>query len=983
MASSVGNTSSLSSGARITKRQFNDYTATAISGMIARANYESLTLSDSKINELRKYVYKMVSGWGMQDKLRIISEYGDYGLLGGGMNEAKVNKQLTETLIINMKQEDLEILLKDIKNSERDITKDVRDVNNNRKRLAKNFSKTQFSVKTFESIYDKIKDSKSPRKLQSLLKKFEKSYKVPKFVTKKFGQLKKEVEDVLKNLFDKVQLNNLAIAMNIEIDESMDIKKITTLISNKVQLYVDLLVGKSKKGYAGAIISREPFDEILQYTSFAFLTGRVSLTPEKIDEMRLAARIAKAQMTEGFRNMKRKTFFKPKAEKKAEKNIKNKEGSYNKFNEYLVEMKIIDEEGNIIDFQKLVDLAAKNGIEYKKGKKPEKVLEELRVQIEKKNLALTSLQSSKDKLEKRGKILSTENRGKYEALKKELQIDYDMGDGVEFKGKQELIPVIEFSTTGDINWGGKNRAVPVYVINGFIDQRKKIEKEVQNKLKGSIEAVKEKYDTKTIEEQIVKKGRELNEAYAKYGSSDPKKSITIEEIEKIQKEYDVLKAKLKNLETKESIEQNKKDIEEIEAKKLKLRQELFNADNMAGGGLSYGGGGGVAFKNQNPLDFIKSKNYGIDYTEYSNGLNDADASDPTKNPLAELYKEAKKNFMELQTASSDGLKNKNDGFTAFKKYKYESTKGNRGIFNDLDETNPFIAEFSGDKGTQAFDSEGTMGIRVMDMSKVITPTARAKSAISFEADSIGINGVQRGPASPVYIVNKNLDVTTRTDKLAEDSIKQSAKLLLSSMGLGAIAPLVGLSTGGTGRSLGTTKNSFIAGDSKTGRENKELVNIDWKSKSFSVKPIPEFADGGSQKNISGQIKRMTSEERNKPMSVGISSHSVTYTRALSGISNEGTKEAIKVYSVNPGITDVVEVGGINVSLIGLVADMTQRLTNIEGLLSIGNQQRSANVAATTEVAKGISKLKGGSNGGGNPFVNGGFPSSLDSILQGS
>ena len=48
---------------------------------------------------------------------------------------------------------------------------------------------------------------------------------------------------------------------------------------------------------------------------------------------------------------------------------------------------------------------------------------------------------------------------------------------------------------------------------------------------------------------------------------------------------------------------------------------------------------------------------------------------------------------------------------------------------------------------------------------------------------------------------------------------------------------------------GIAKNThFISGDSLNKKPNPEQVSIDWKSKSYSVKPIPQFATGGSEKS---------------------------------------------------------------------------------------------------------------------------------------
>jgi hypothetical protein len=101
------------------------------------------------------------------------------------------------------------------------------------------------------------------------------------------------------------------------------------------------------------------------------------------------------------------------------------------------------------------------------------------------------------------------------------------------------------------------------------------------------------------------------------------------------------------------------------------------------------------------------------------------------------------------------------------------------------------------------------------------------------------------------------------------------------------------------------------------------------------------------------------------------------------MSSAERSEPMKVYAVNPGITDMVEIGNGKASLIGLVADMAGRLASIEGLLSIGNEQNSAIIAAASATASNVGKLASKSNSSmsSNPFA-GGFPSDLDSILTG-
>ena len=73
MNSSINNTVGLGTGkpsprgtssnvaSMVTSKQLSGYTAETISNTIARENYNTLSLSDTKLRKIRMYVYKMVS----------------------------------------------------------------------------------------------------------------------------------------------------------------------------------------------------------------------------------------------------------------------------------------------------------------------------------------------------------------------------------------------------------------------------------------------------------------------------------------------------------------------------------------------------------------------------------------------------------------------------------------------------------------------------------------------------------------------------------------------------------------------------------------------------------------------------------------------------------------------------------------------------------------------------------------------------------
>lgn len=73
---------------------------------VNRHNY-GLAMSDARMAEVRKIIYRMVQRWEHNDKVRILTEYGDANLLKNAQtaSNSTLNKQLTETIIINMDAE--------------------------------------------------------------------------------------------------------------------------------------------------------------------------------------------------------------------------------------------------------------------------------------------------------------------------------------------------------------------------------------------------------------------------------------------------------------------------------------------------------------------------------------------------------------------------------------------------------------------------------------------------------------------------------------------------------------------------------------------------------------------------------------------------------------------------------------------------------------------------------------------------------------
>jgi hypothetical protein len=292
------NTTSLGMGGgpRITARQFNDYTAASISTAVAKANYKKSIRSDYRVAELRQYVFKMVSSWSEQDKQAILAEYGDSKMLRSG----KLNEAVTETLIIRLKEEDLLILLKDIKSDELKLGKKVQKIRGSQKRMA-----SKFGASSFEDLYSTTRNIKNTKNIQKTLKAYDKSFKIPKNVRNMFGSLKKELREIIPVMYDRVEVTGLAVRMNIDFSEGVKYKELINMIINKTLLYVAIISGKTKALFAGAIVDPAPFKELLARTSTPWLSGSSGLNKSETKSLKQEMLLAKARSNEMSRQKKR------------------------------------------------------------------------------------------------------------------------------------------------------------------------------------------------------------------------------------------------------------------------------------------------------------------------------------------------------------------------------------------------------------------------------------------------------------------------------------------------------------------------------------------------------------------------------------------------------------------------------------------------------------------------------------------------------
>lgn len=180
---------------------------------------------------------------------------------------------------------------------------------------------------------------------------------------------------------------------------------------------------------------------------------------------------------------------------------------------------------------------------------------------------------------------------------------------------------------------------------------------------------------------------------------------------------------------------------------------------------------------------------------------------------------------------------------------------------------------------------------------------------------------------------------------------------------------------------GSNIAQFITGDSLNKKPNEEIVSIDRNNRRYSVKPVPEGTAASVRSATQpGGNTALSSKERSVPMQAILSSGVVGYTKALYNVSDDDNKTAIKVYTVNTGIDEKIQVGDTEASLFDLVYGIYTSFNNIASVMASNTQILSTianNTASTVSAVNNVSNAISNSSGSTNPFTN-----ELDFILQG-
>ena len=449
--SSNNNTNELSTKG-LTVGNFNDPTARMISSTIARENLNN-SISDEKLNAFRETVYKMCYTWEKEELVRIISEYGDSSYLkSSNPSKKELARVCTESLIVHLSQSDLQQLISDINTKERKLKGAVKSAQRSREKLAKSFFNAN-TIRDYGKGPAKTKKEKVSQKDD--MRKLLRSVKVPKSIASRFKRLRKELEEVLRQCYNRFQLYSAAQSMDIDVTEKKD-KEVINDIANKTIIYVAILTGtKATLDMAGAIGDPEPYNALLLYTSYSYLTGKPGLDPGAWRKLRENAKHAKLEMQVHARIGRKKAdshsreFLNLTGGQSRRRDIKDND---------------IGALSNMSDSE-ILELAAEYQVDVRK-----KDIGDIKYEIYQKMAALAK---SVDKNNSR--IDSAKSRGKLPGentrILKDIYGNIDIAGRVgNTRGARDNIetggvPIVRFDNAGQILTSAITAAVPVYVVN--------------------------------------------------------------------------------------------------------------------------------------------------------------------------------------------------------------------------------------------------------------------------------------------------------------------------------------------------------------------------------------------------------------------------------------------------------------------------------------------------------------------------------------
>lgn len=934
----------------------NDINAQQIQRAVSEQNLKWQIGQNSSIKGIYNATLMMVRRWSAADKINLISAYGDVTRLSKTPSEDELNQALTTILISSMRKEDLKKILGEQEAVANQLAKDVRKTNSTTTDKAKRY----FRMGNINSYFNET--GKNAANTKQLLKGINKTskFKIDKVFRKNvLPKLRQEIISVLSGFTNK-DLAQLAEKMNVDFEDGVADKILREQIANKVNLYVAVLLGKQKGiSHIGLDPDElEAIEDLLNLTSFAWVTGNATIGPNELAEKKLMAMQAKKRLNAQlkFQKDRYKIFSKRDTGKLKQKNYlinRNKPNVQRGIGRKIFDSSLFD------DFtdEDYIKLAISLGLNV------DRPLDDIKIDVQRivgaEEQSINSSTNKLNKIEKKlqkkpdsQKLIKQKQDAEYEVSTKKSASVLNRLLKERVSAAQEYsdqVPVVSINESGKISSEAILKAVPVVVVGSLNAGRLQSKEQAKEAKK---------------EENILINSR-TNSLRDIVNDTDTLDLIRLGMIYKDGK----FNKYLNRLRDSDYIVEDK--------------------DKTNALGVSI-----------NPLSAIGSSSGSNDSSTILKGIYSLMVN--TFSAIGEKSQEETSSVSpRAKKILSQDQKNKmRAGYNAWRD-RVKSAKENGSI--DI--------VFSSNKGQlknlTVEKNKLSSLIKYFNNASITPEKENGKPVIRPVLD------LNKSHESVLKIEDYVKDIKDNTSNLADSlsgfktlfaglqQVGTSVNSVLASIGLTTAASVAGATTESTINAIETVTNknatggilraksskrsnvsNIITGDHPKNKNNTELVSVDWANKKIKVKPIRSSSETVSSSkslensNLSSK-RQLKSSDLNSPLSVGIQSGLVYYKKSLTDVTDDGSGTAVKVYSINSSINEKVKVGDSEMSIFDLLYGIYSYVPSIVSAINSGNTLLASISANTARTASNISNSS--SSGGAGSFS---FPNNLDSILKG-
>lgn len=521
----------------------------------SRANYRE-KISDAKLTKIRQYAYRLVYSWTRDEKIEMIRSYGEIDLLPKGASEDEINKQLVETLIINLPESELNSIVAQASHKQNRLMSEVNSA------VKRNIGRsTNFGG--FNKFYD---DAVAERKtFKGALSDLRQQYG---FIASRgsfsgANSLKKELTGILKDMAPN-EIAGYAQSLGIKYFVGESVTGVISAIAAKCGIYAAVVAG-SYKGMPPSIDGNEidAIEQLIGMTSMAWLVGKKALNAKEISVLKRRAAIARKEQKARTR------LLNAKALKTKSKDFNEIAGTSGKAKDVARELEYNDT-GVLANYsyEELVNKAYELGIDFNIRKVR---IGQLKMMIYQKLAAQNKIardQNKKlEKAKRNDRLGQLKGKPSKQYITRDLYYDTTANQNIlndhlkplnagKFIGNAPSggsgTPLVEFDSKGEIKTDAITHAVPVYIVGegrvGAQAKSKKEDEQVNEDIPGDVylEAAKlgvTGNNKKALIKGIYKEHKRLNKAGDKKNKATRKlDKAKISKIEDLQKRSNNFKA---------------------------------------------------------------------------------------------------------------------------------------------------------------------------------------------------------------------------------------------------------------------------------------------------------------------------------------------------------------------------------------------------------------------------------------------------------